>query len=323
MIIVEGCDDSGKSTLAAMIQVMINEEAMTARKVSHSVGPTKLLYRFLMSRLTLPPDQLIDLVVDRFYLSELVYQPIFRPGVQLLTPQQHEVVRSMLYTAAPFVIRCHFSGNEDKFNNRAQMFPYEKMLQVEESYCNLDIGKAAGARGVINYTIGDSHELVLRAVQNYLDWASRWWVGRRIILDHGRGNLRDNREVRVVIVGQGFARDNVWKVPFERSKSGQMVHEALRRCGIDVGLVWFTNAIKYDMAQKCIDRLRLEGRVFEDALWIGLGNVARNALETCGISHYGITHPGYHLRKGTVNEFYIKMARPLNSIMWQLSEEED
>ena len=301
MIIVEGPDNSGKTTLAGKIMEEWGEAlGLEALK---SQGPASNYY-WWMRILTDSPDVLGSLVCDRFYFGELVYGPLTRGGISL-GQQQREVVESMLLTAQPLVIRCKLIRDRALFENRPQTFDWDTVVQAEDYYSR--ILHSRGPLTVIPYdafTPG-SLERVLVKVASYLDTVPHW-ITRRSRFNHGRGQM--NRP-SLMIVGQQFARDNEWKVPFERSRSGQLLHNALRQTKWSMGRIWFTNAYKESngLNTSNLAVLKDEALTIQPRFILTLGNKATGLWavvcgqdeECAAIPTAKLFHPGYWLRKNT------------------------
>lgn len=315
MIIIEGPDNSGKTTLARTIQAMARWNGKL--EISHSPGPVRELYDFLMQSMKKPPEYMAGHIADRFFLSELAYQPVFRPNDQLLSAHQKNVVVSMLWTMAPLVIICHFDKNQERYDSKEQRFSFEKMDLIKKEYNKLSIKSLTGAWRVVHFYIGDPVENIVSIANEYLEFAREKWIPRRRLLPYGRGNLLNTNRVKLVLVGQGFARNNVWKVPFERSKSGQMIQEVLNWYMVEQEFVWWTNAHKYNNLRRNLKELETERMAFRETLFVALGREASKMLRSVGVPCWSVKHPGYYLRRGTREDFLEEMKRPLESVSWK------
>lgn len=231
MIIVEGPDNSGKTTLVDFICRMF--PGLTRTK---SPGPV-VDYDWWMRQLTQPPEVLSTSIFDRFYFSELVYGPICRNKIRL-TPLQREVVESLLVTADPIIFRCELIDHEEAFNNRPQKFTWEIQHEVNQAYG----GVFEPHWHTIDYSVpkADTPDSMLRYVAPYLNYMTEWY-GNRMIANHGRGSME---HPDLMVVGEKLAKDNQWRTPFERSRSAQILHHALRTYGVRFHKIWFTNAYK-------------------------------------------------------------------------------
>jgi len=280
VIIVEGCDNSGKTTLA--------KKFAKGLKLGYvkSPGPDAN-YDWWMKELTLPPDKLAYSVYDRFYYSELVYGPILREGIRLVQ-HQREVIESMLLTAEPLVVLCNLRHSKDEFHNRDQILTWEENLQAANAYKKLLIHRAI-------FTEEHSPASLMNAARGHVQQKAGWLKDRKRC-PYGRGSMY---KPDLMIVGQNFSRNNRWKVPFERSRSGRVLHTILRRYGVPFNKVWFTNAIKEDgtLNERNLAALSSEMEVIQPKTVLALGSKASGMLSVLGIEHFKIKHPGFFLRK--------------------------
>jgi uracil-DNA glycosylase family 4 len=248
-----------------------------------------------MGTLTSSPGALSKLVCDRFFYSEFVYGPLMRGKVSL-TKHQQEVIHSMLITAEPLVIQCHLIKDEEEFNSRPQHFDWATTLKTEALFDGV-----LGQGSAFQYRALDSLSYsVFNQVTAYLEMMEDWREFRSKVA-YGRGQMRSPQ---LMIVGEKFSRDNKWKVPFERSKSGIILHNALRLTGFTMEGLWFTNAVKTPEPLNPINLSMLEREVelIQPKRVIGLGNRASGLLSSLGIDHTKIRHPGWYIRKYRAEE---------------------
>lgn len=319
MIICEGPDNSGKTTLANELAERFGLEYCKSR------GPGTN-YDWWMQILTDSPEALSEVVLDRFYFSELVYGIIVRGRIKL-DPQQREVVESLLTTAQPLVVRCKLIRDEVLFNGRPQTFDWETTLKAEDYYDRI-LGHQSSFM-VVPYRAlveGDLDQ-VLSAAKFYLDVMPQW-VERRKLLSHGRGQM-DRADL--MIVGQQFARDNKWKVPFERSRSGRLIHDVLRQTLWPMKRLWITNAYKESngLSTGNMGALTAEAVTIKPRFVLTLGNKATGLWSVvCGqneecaaIPTMKLFHPGYWLRKGSREEALDYYIEALNAIRGDVDQE--
>ena len=107
-----------------------------------------------------------------------------------------------------------------------------------------------------------------------------------------------------MLVGEKFSSNNTWLVPFERSKSGVALHNALRQTRFFMGGLWFTNAVKTSEPLNPVNiaALKREIRLIKPQRVVGLGNRASGLLSMIGVEHTKIRHPGYYFRKYSTSE---------------------
>jgi hypothetical protein len=109
MIVVEGADGSGKTTLAEWI---CEETGREYRRPSQEVlssteGPTPALLEWWNEQLWLEQVQLKDGVYDRCtMISEPIYMPVTRPK-PLYQPSEHERLMRRFIEVQPLIIFCN------------------------------------------------------------------------------------------------------------------------------------------------------------------------------------------------------------------------
>lgn len=313
MIIVEGADNSGKTTLVRKIR---NEFPHLIPMKGQ--GP-KNNYLFWVQNLRTPPEDLVKMMWDRFYFSELAYGTVIRKRVNL-TLQQNEVLESLLLAADPLIIHCHLIDDEKGFNSREQLFTWEQNKEVDEFYSRVLKGwKVTHLRGKVPFNEdfeGDWEAIGMRKtleeITSYFLSRGPWLTFRRAC-SYGRGNPYNPR---LMIVGERFGPNNPLKIPMERSKTGKMVHDALRANHLTMRDVWITNAIKYEeeLTTRSLTELAVEHQLLQPQGTIALGKRAAGILSSLRISHTRVNHPGYYLRRGKPHFFEIDFRRACESV---------
>lgn len=288
MIIVCGPDNSGKTTLVDGIC-----KTFPLLKRFKSPGPSAS-YDWWMEMLTQDPETLALSIFDRFLFSEYVYGPLCRDQIRL-TDHQREVVESQLLTAEPLIVLCELIPQKPLFDERPQEFGWDVQLMANKIYPDIfeDHWRVWGYDANLGH---DYTHAIDRVVEPYLKMMSEWYQ-RRTILDHGRGNITDPTWM---FVGQQLANHNKWRVPFERSRSAQVLHHAIRMLKIPFEEIWFTNAYKSDegLTTRNIADLRLELEYLKPTFVVAVGSKAAGLLNVLGREFVQVTHPAYYLRKG-------------------------
>lgn len=302
MIIVEGPDNSGKTTLVDSIC-----KAFPLLRRFKSPGPAST-YDWWMEMLTLDPDILAMSVFDRFLFSEYVYGPLCRNTIRL-TDHQREVVESQLLTTEPFIVICELIPQKPLFEERKQIFSWETQVEANKLYPGVFADHWLWM-WKYDANIGNRPtDFCVHILPPYLRMMGEWQQ-RRTILNHGRGNIT---QPTWMFVGQQLAKNNKWKVPFERSRSAQILHYAIRTLGIPFHKIWFTNAYKTEtgLTTRNIADLRLELEYLKPTFVVAVGSKAAGLLNVLGHQFVKITHPGYYIRKGydtaALPEDYTKM----------------
>jgi thymidylate kinase len=104
-IIVEGPDGSGKSTLVETLEGYLGSNRVMVVPGFYHQSQYKDYSEWLSHMVTLGDGYRVP-IFDRLLYSELVYQPIFRPGAPGLTPQASMGYRQLLARTS-FLIYCH------------------------------------------------------------------------------------------------------------------------------------------------------------------------------------------------------------------------
>lgn len=140
MIIIEGCDNTGKSTLLKQLCSRIPE----LRYVEHGPRPPKDYNDYFTEMLGVMSEGDVDrVIVDRFYFSELVYGPILRGKVGL-APCQVDFLNATLRDIKPFIIICYNTNAAIKstFSEREQLEGVEENIdKIQEKFFSLFKGK--------------------------------------------------------------------------------------------------------------------------------------------------------------------------------------
>jgi len=305
MIIVEGPDSSGKTTLA---KELASQFGLNYLK---SPGP-KTDYDWWMSVLTLPTDQLAKLICDRFLFSEFVYGPIVRGKIKL-SPLEIDLVISMLVTAEPLVVHCELHYNREYFDCRPQLLDWDTNLRAAAAYTHVLRG---WNHKVYKWNDWNSHAATCKAVDSYCNQSVVDWQARRKELSYGRGQLCSPQ---LMIVGESFSTNNQWKVPFERSRSAQMLHEGLRKAGFTMWDVWFTNVLKTGKGLTSADMttLKREIELLNPTEILSLGNHASGwvLLTNPPMPVRKLIHPGWWVRRSQIAEGYDYYSENLARIM--------
>ena len=127
MIIVEGCDNTGKTTLIKNLT-----KRFPILEPIKSPGPGPDLARWICKELLVNKHSKVK-IYDRFFFSEFVYGPVLRGGV-CYKPNEEEFIWEFLKVLKPLTIICHrnlLSTAYETLNER------EQMEGVEENYLSL------------------------------------------------------------------------------------------------------------------------------------------------------------------------------------------
>jgi hypothetical protein len=175
MIIVEGPDNTGKTTLIKQLCYRIPQ----LKYDGHSGGPPKTveewnerMYRVLLK----PVNETIPYIIDRFFFSELVYGKVLR-GKTMIPLENMDVLAERLFEHNPLIIYCRrpIQRIKDDFNVREQLSGvYENLTKICWEYDKLfSLGWPFVGIHVYNFEDKDALKIVVERVKEYLQ---RWEV---------------------------------------------------------------------------------------------------------------------------------------------------
>jgi len=133
MIIIEGCDNTGKTTLKERI-LKVKSGAVSGPKQTRPPEDPQAYMERLWEILMKPNTD--GMVFDRFYFSELVYGPLFRGKVSF-TPTERVLIEKMLKKHNPLIIYCHRAPERiiERIYEREQLHGLEeKIPKIIERY---------------------------------------------------------------------------------------------------------------------------------------------------------------------------------------------
>ncbi len=129
MIIVEGCDNTGKTRLIEQLVKFF--PTLVSIKSKGLERPD--LSRWLCAQLLGGVDSLKRRIYDRFFLSELVYGPVLRGGTSF-TDEQEEFIWNLLQVTQPLIIICH---RDDLAEAVTTLGEREQLDGVDQHYTTL------------------------------------------------------------------------------------------------------------------------------------------------------------------------------------------
>lgn len=136
MIILEGCDNAGKSTLLRQLLEMdpslrILKRDRFSPERGETIGTSYL-------NALLPPDDGDRVahgnsIADRFLASECIYGALFRGGCRM-TSREHFLIKSLLVSYGAFVIHCDPGAYmvRKTWQQRGQL--YDDPIKIHEAY---------------------------------------------------------------------------------------------------------------------------------------------------------------------------------------------
>ena len=288
LIILEGPDCSGKSTLA---------KALADRLLYHTLmhhGPyprltSQQLPRFYAEGMATSLQRWHGLVMDRSWLSEQVYGPIYRGADRLATFQRRHLERIALRLGA-VVVLClpPWADVRDQWARRKGLDPKAEMLDNEDQLRRIYDAYHALETDlpVVHY----DYTIHGRDVSKVLGQVDRRSTGLHPWLAPSVGST----DSKVILVGEKPSdhtdADTLMQWPFSsfsRQGSSAWLTEMLHANGIlETDLLWLNAGTGFVTPLE-----RLYARPV-----IALGNEASKELARHHISHETVAHPQHHKR---------------------------
>lgn len=286
LIIVEGCDGVGKSTLAENLAARLG-----GAKVLH-LGPPK---RHPLEETVLeldwyrPGDEGEHVIVDRFHLGEMIYGPIYRGESKLgpLGGPEHKWVDLWLKSrgALQVVLTADLKTVEERIGVRGDDFvKHEHLAQILREYARAAQLSMVATNCFVYPLFG-----VDQAVIDDADLLERGVIASRLfeVTDRWTGDPR----AKVLLVGEETSpthlrgRRPMYKAPFVPYPNTSGWHlmnaipaDTLTRCAI-------VNALEVDLSA-------FVGRL-EPEIVVALGGKASSELRRHGIAHLSTDHPQF------------------------------
>lgn len=295
LIIIEGADKAGKTTLGQEIASKLRYEYRHFGKPG--ANPAREYAEALLGVNT--PQ-----VWDRGFLGELVYGPLLRgrntidPFRLLILERLARLKGAILIHANPAleVVRQRYDDEGDPLiTSRENIIAYNKFHEI----CNATSLQKFEYRGTDWGTLADFvDQLRLHAAQSRRD-------AERAKVCSGIGTISRKR---TIFVGEELNHNVTWlSKPFDCGHSSLYLANAMLFAGVPESQVYVTNA----------KSLTTEEIVFHQNVskhyqptWIALGQRANQTLDEHGIPHKWIPHPAYWRRfQSTRPDAYVDMIK--------------
>jgi thymidylate kinase len=296
-IIIEGADKTGKTTLSNAIRERFHSEYVHFGKPKKHPATEYAEY-------ALSNDG--NLVLDRFYLGELVYGPLLR-GKCGISPLEFATLERILRLKQAILIQT--TTDAALANKRlAVSTQHEAVDDLQNAKAALGFSQLrdrSKLQYVINYD-GSSYANLdkvldqLSALKNEVerDQTTIQKVCTGIGTPTGK---------KIVLVGEGVNKKVTWLgLPFDKGFSSEFLLESLKVAGIPEDLVYICNADK-------ITAQELEFLTRSKTLFIALGKKADARLKYFDIPHAALPHPQYIKRFQWKNKG--QYAKDLKSIV--------
>lgn len=246
MIIIEGADNCGKTTLVEDLRKLDPRLKLIRRKRFRPNQNETIATSYINSLLPKDGDRVSHGygIMDRLLASEIVYGDLVRDGSRI-TPGEHLAILNLLISYRAIVIHCDVPDTQilKTWKDRDQM--YDDPIRIAQSYRERFETIFRGC-SVIRYdwTSADAYETRRRICRDHvrrMKDARRtlsWWSN----VPFGVGQMdRPN----VILIGDSLSPQAKYPVPFSNGPAGSFLAWALERVdGWDESEVYITNAIK-------------------------------------------------------------------------------
>ncbi len=277
LIIVEGADKTGKTTLCQAIV-----KKFGCRYIHFSKPKKRAANEY--ADLLLSPDE--DRVCDRFHLGELVYAPILNRDTQLDDVEFVTIERLLRLKQA---ILIQTTTDSVLANKRLLVSTqYEAVDQRQNQLA------AQGFKNVINRSNvkhifkydGSSYDNLnelLNKLAALKDEVERDQATIRNVCT-GIGTPTGKK---IVLVGEAVNQKVTWLgLPFDKGFSSQFLLDSLKAAGVPENLVYVCNADKLTAAE-------INFLTKDKTLFISLGKKADTRLSFLDVPHKVLPHPQY------------------------------
>lgn len=272
LIVLEGVDKAGKSTLASKLQ------EKSGWPIVHfgRPGPDPALEYISFLK------QNQDVICDRFFIGELVYGPLLR-GKQSMSPLQITTIQRVCRTIGivvvhvnpPYeIIEARMRRLGDKMVTNSQNRKAYTMFQAVMSQIKMPCFQWNGS--------GDIDEIV-NDIGKLTSWRPEHKIARDVCT--GIGTVVDKK---IVFVGDTLSKNNTWfNLPFDGGPAAKYFLKSLVLSGVDEKLVYVVNA----------DTIKIKEVVFlkhtGETQFVALGNNAYKKLKELGVTCSRVDHPQY------------------------------
>jgi len=294
LIIIEGPDKSGKTTLARKIEERFHYQ------YTHFSSPgddPALEYASFFSSISSPT------VCDRSYFGERVYGPLLR-GASKISDLQYAVIERIcrlkgaifIYASTPLKVcqaRLRDNLHNEKISLENNIKAWDRFKNLIH-FCNIypmlyyDATKQASL-----------DKLLLRLEQLLPPFKSHATLARSCC--SGIGTIYGEK---IVFVGDKLNTMTTWlNLPFDGGPSSNYLYQQFKEAEVPEDRVYLCNA--FNLTKMEVAFLNLE-----KTTWISLGIEADRKLNEFGVKHQAIPHPQYWKRfHAHESEAYVKILR--------------
>lgn len=283
MIVLEGADCTGKTTLAEKLHEELGWE------VWHSGAATSGYLDFWLKPLINHPNQ--DLILDRWHLGDLVYGPIWRG--QTMNFQTLMAIELALQVRGATLIHTYAEPwlTAARLKERGDL-----LVGPDEIVGHMEAYRSVIPRSIlptVTWSFDRLGQLPMTEIRDRHQRAD--WYREAFPSMPGVGNLHPY----YIFVGERpnpRKVDESFDVPFAVGTAGEWLFDALEELDL-LGDLYLTNAIKSDGDRDMVaQEVQWVRRLNKNSKVVALGGEASKILERHKIHHEVVQHPAYARR---------------------------
>lgn len=288
IIIIEGCDGTGKSTLARALAKLLGW------RYHHEGKPTQPAFEYYMNLANTLEG---NVVMDRAHLGELVYPRVKpqegRPGLMLW--EQHAIERVLTARGALLV---HAQASPEWILNVFRERGEEYMTENEVEPVSRLFRHAVG-QTVLHYagwSVEDDIDDPARAREVMEHIADHATTRRRWAQALQRyGGIGELAHVEVALVGEAVSPRGGTRAFDRADGASRFLHQTLGHPIMlrHAGDLYLTNALDAGGVDKTPEALREELELVNPRVTVALGKRAHRRLTDIGWAHGTVHHPQY------------------------------
>jgi hypothetical protein len=254
MIIVEGADNVGKSTLIKQLLELDPGLRVLHRDRFKPNQEETIATSYLRALIPADGDRVAHArgLADRFFASECIYGDLFRSGCRM-TDGEHQAVRLMLNSYNALIVHCDppDAAITKSWAEREQLYDHNPLL-IANAYRER-LASCFPGREIINYdyTSSTASHLIAHIIRKHNRKLSErereltWWSAN----PWGVGQLR---RPRLILVGEAPSPRAKTPVPFSNGPAGDFLAWAISSAHDEIH--WITEDTYITNAQKGTDR---------------------------------------------------------------------
>lgn len=322
MIIIEGADNVGKTTLVKQLLELDPQLRVVHRKRFRPGQEETIATSYLEALLSPDGDRVAHgySLADRMMASECIYGELFRGGCRM-TEAEHWAIRAVLNSYNAFVVWCDIPDGKIKetWKDREQMWGHA--LEIAGAYRE-EVRSIFRSQVVWRYDWSEDdaetmrHAIISEHVNRMADnhEALSWWAAN----PWGVGNIRNPR---VILIGEAPSPKATTPVPFAHGPAGDFLVWTMRQVWESGGPMesqyYVTNARKGTGRDEALLREELGLLVSPHTVVVTLGREAEKMFDYIRptllqpVRRYSnLPHPQYWRRfKYPEKEEYVTMFR--------------